>query len=98
MRVVDPRKLHVSVYKNAQTIVSWLLPVLKGFYDTHAQLTSVWYIRKHCLAYFLYMETLTRMRVLQEDEICFTSKDAIFIIIIFILAYSGLHIILQLTG
>ena len=26
--VSDPRKLHVSVYENAQTIVMWLLPVL----------------------------------------------------------------------
>ena len=37
----DPQKLHVSVYKNAQTIVSWLLPVFKGFYDAHAQPVSV---------------------------------------------------------
>ena len=61
------------------------MPALKGFYDMHAQLPSVSYIhakrrvlyvyiRKHCLAYFSYTETLTRMRVLQEDEIWFTSS------------------------
>ena len=37
------------------------------------------YIRKHWLAYFLYMETVTRMHLthytLHEDEICFTSMD-----------------------
>ena len=54
-----------------------------------AQLTSVSYIhakrsvryvyaRKHWLAYFLYMETVTRMRALHKEEICFTSMDAIF--------------------
>ena len=37
------RKLHVSVYETAQTIISWLLPAYKGLYDTHAQLTSVSY-------------------------------------------------------
>ena len=28
--------------------------------------------------FFSYLETVTHMRVLYEDEICFTSKDAIF--------------------
>ena len=31
VRVWDPRKLHVSVYENAQTIVSWLMPLSKVF-------------------------------------------------------------------
>ena len=35
------------------------------------------YIRKHLLAYFSYMETLTRMRGLHNGEIHFTSMDAI---------------------
>ena len=54
-----------------------------------AQLTSVTYkhakrcvryvyIRKHWLAYFSYTETITCMRFFHEDEICFTSMDAIF--------------------
>ena len=88
VRVVDPRKQHVFVYENAQTIISWLLPAFKGFYDTHAQLTSVsykhakrrlryMYIRKQRLAHFSYTETVTCMRVLHNDEISFTSMDAI---------------------
>ena len=87
--VVHLRKQHLSVYKNVQTIISWLLPALKGFYNMHAQLTSVSYIhakrrvryvyiRKHWLAYFSYTEMVTCMRVLHEDEICFTSMEAIF--------------------
>ena len=36
------------------------------------------YIRKHWLAGFPYTETVTRMRILHEDEICFTSMDAFF--------------------
>ena len=36
------------------------------------------YILKHWLAYFSYTETVTYMRVLHEDEICFTSMDAFF--------------------
>ena len=88
VHVVDPRKQHVLVYENVQTIISWLLPAFKGFYDTHAQLTSVsykhakrrlryMYIRKQRLAHFSYTETVTCMRVLHNDEISFTSMDAI---------------------
>ena len=49
-----PTEAARSVYKNAQTIISRLLPVLKGFYDTHAQLTSMSYIhtkRRVCYVY-----------------------------------------------
>ena len=88
VRVWDPRKLHVTMYENAQTIVSWLLPKFKGFYNTHAQLASVSYkyakrrlryvyMRKHWLAHFSYTETVTCMHVLRNDEICFTSMDDI---------------------
>ena len=56
---------------------------IQRFYNTHAQLASVSYkhakrcvryvyICKHWLPYFSYTETVTRMRVLHEDEICFT--------------------------
>ena len=64
---------------NHQLIVAGVL----RFYDTHAQLTSLWY--KHpkrrvryvyANTYFLYTETLTHMRVLRNDEICFSSVDA----------------------
>ena len=37
-RVWDPRKLHISLYEKAQTIVSWMLPALKGFSDTHTRM------------------------------------------------------------
>ena len=74
VRVWDPRKLHVSVYENAQTIFSWFLPLFKGLYDTHTQPASISYrhakrcmrfvhIRKQYLAYFSYTETVMRMRV-----------------------------------
>ena len=33
-RVWDPRKLHVSIYENVQTIVSWLLLAFKGLNDS----------------------------------------------------------------
>ena len=57
-RVRDPRKSYVSVYENAQRIVSRLMLVFKGFHNTHTQLTSLsyrhakrhvryGYIRKH---------------------------------------------------
>ena len=88
VRVVDPWKQHISVYKNVQTIFSRLLLGLKGYYDTHMQPVSVSprhakhcmryvYKRKQRLAHFLYTETVTCMRVLHKDEICFTSMDAI---------------------
>ena len=71
VRVWDPQKLHVSVYENVRTIVSWLLLAFKGLYDTHTQPVSVSYIhakrcvhyvhiRKHWLAYFSYTETVIR--------------------------------------
>ena len=86
MCVWDPWKLHVSVYENAQTIISWLLPALKGFYDTHMHPVSVShrhanrcvryvYLSKHWLDYFLYTKTVKCMRFLHEDEIFFTSMD-----------------------
>ena len=84
VHVWDPGKLHVSVSENAPTIVSWLLPAFKGLNETHSQPDSMSYmhakvhIRKHWLAYFLYTETVIRMHVLHEDEICFSSMDAIF--------------------
>ena len=71
VRVVDPRKQHVSVYKKAQAILSWLLPV-------EHEKRRVGYISKHWLVYFSYTETLTRMRGLLDSEIRFTSMDAIF--------------------
>ena len=91
VRVWDPRKLHVSVYKNAPTIVSWWLSSFKGLYDTHTHYTlcsfhvihtrktlcacikkHVYNLRKQWLAYFSYTEMLIRLRVLHDDEICFT--------------------------
>ena len=73
----DPRKLHVSVYKNAQTIISWLLLAFKGVYNTHIQPVSVSYIpvkrcmryvhiRKQWLAYVSYTETVKRVHVLHK--------------------------------
>ena len=56
----------------------------KGLYDTHMQPVSVTdcmrhlHIRKQCCAYFSDTETVTRMRVLDEDDVNFTSMDAIF--------------------
>ena len=58
MRVVYPRKQNVSVYKNARTIIRWLLPALKGFYDTHAQLTSLSYIHTKCREGYVCTQTL----------------------------------------
>ena len=88
VRVVDPQKLQVSVYKNAQTIFSWLLPGLKDYYNTPTQPVSVSprhakrcmryvYICKQRLVHFSYTEAVTCMRVLHKDEICFTLMDAI---------------------
>ena len=64
---------------------SCMLPVFKGMYDTHTQLASVSYrhakrcvhcvhICKYWLAYFSYTETVTRLRVLHKDEICWMSS------------------------
>ena len=36
------------------------------------------YTNKQWYLYFLYMETAIRMRVLHEDEICFTSMNVLF--------------------
>ena len=60
MRVWDLRKLHVFVYENAQTIISWLLPAFKGFYDRHAQLTSYCINTQNvmCATHTVYMQTL----------------------------------------
>ena len=81
VRVVNPWKLHVSVNENAQTIVSSLLPVFKGFYDTHMRHTSVSYRHAKRSVHFIYIyantETRTCMHGLHDDEIHFTSMDAI---------------------
>ena len=66
MHVLGPRKQHASVYENVQTIISWLLPLLKGFYDTHT-CTICTYISKQWLEHFSYTETVTCMRVLHKD-------------------------------
>ena len=60
--------------ENVQIIVSWLLPASKGMYAC----VHYVHVRKQWVAYFLYTEMLTRMHVLHEDDICFTSMDAIF--------------------
>ena len=74
-------KLHVSVNENAQTFVSSLLPVFKGFYDTHMRHTSVSYRHAKRSVHFIYIyantETRTCMHGLHDDEIHFTSMDAI---------------------
>ena len=65
--------------------------MLKGFYDTHAQLAYVpvsykhakrrvnyVYIRKHWMAYFSYTETVTHMRGLHDGKIRYASMNVIF--------------------
>ena len=55
VRVVNPWKLHVSVNENAHTFVSSLLPVFKGFYDTHMRHTSVSYRHAKRSVHFIYI-------------------------------------------
>ena len=60
--VVDPRKQQVSVYKNEQTIFSWLLPGLKGYYDMHTQ--PVYVSPRHakrCMRYMYIVYTQTEI-------------------------------------
>ena len=75
--------------KQTQTLFSWLLPLFKGLYDTHTQPVSASYrhakrcvryvnTRKQYSAYFSYTETVTHVRVWDDDEIRFTSMGAIF--------------------
>ena len=46
-----------AAWFRAQTIISWLLPALKGFYDMHAQLTSVSYIQAKRRVRYVYTQT-----------------------------------------
>ena len=58
VRVWDPQKLHVSVYENAWTIVSWLMPALKGLYDAYAACFCIIYTSKTKCAIRTYTQTL----------------------------------------
>ena len=84
----DCSAAHGAQWQELEIIFGRLLQH-RNMRERRVQLTSIWYkhakrrvryvyIRKHLLAYFLYSETLTRMRVLQEDDICFTLMVAIF--------------------
>ena len=57
LRMHHSRKLHVSVYENAQTIVRWLLPAFKGLYDTHTQLASISHRHAKCCVRYVYIHT-----------------------------------------
>ena len=62
-----------------------MLIAFKGFYDMHTQpisarkaLCALRVYKQTLIGVFSYIETVIGMRVLHDDEICFTSMDAIF--------------------
>ena len=60
VREWDPRKMNVSVYENAETIVSLLLPAFKVLYDMHTQpfLSHVGIQNAVCATYTVCTQTV----------------------------------------
>ena len=77
------------MYETNANTLQLIVAAIEGLYDTHTQPASASYrhakrcvryvhTRKQYLAYFSYTETVTRVRIWDEDEIRFTSMGAIF--------------------